>query len=168
MQVEAAPKDKSAAEAAAAAAREQQARAQVENQRRKDKAAERKQKANQKRKAHEAERKAQEAAAKAEVCNQCNQVASSCPPYNPIQSMLLSSKPVMTGCHATAFSLTHLVSCVQKQQQASAAMAVKSGGILRVTTVLACSPYHLSMYPNHLFMYKRDAIDMAHPLFDLN
>ncbi|KAL0045399.1 hypothetical protein WJX82_005629 [Trebouxia sp. C0006] len=68
--VEAAPKDKSAAEGAAAAAREQQVRAQQENQRRKDKAAERKQKANQKRKAHEAERKAQEAAAKAEAAAQ--------------------------------------------------------------------------------------------------
>ena len=67
-QVESTPKDKAAAqEAAAAAAREAQARAQQENQRRKEKAAQRKQKATEKRKAREAELKAQEAAAKAEV-----------------------------------------------------------------------------------------------------
>ena len=165
MQIEAAPKDKSAAEGAAAAAREQQARAQQENQRRKDKAAERKHKANQKRKAHEAERKAQEAAAKAEVMSPIRPDCINVSPYSPSQSMLLSSKQVMTVCHGAAFSLTHLVSCAQKQQQAFASICSHGSATrlyLQMTTVPACSPHHLNMYPNQLSAYKRPQHRHAH------
>jgi len=132
VQVEAAPKDKPAAEAAAAAAREQQARAQQENQRRKDKAAERKQKANQKRKAQEAERKAQEAAAKAEVSIQCSQVASTSPhtaPFSQCYWVVSKWKPVVTALHSALLIWSDVSRSNSKHLQASAAMAVERGWI---------------------------------------